>query len=358
MPIASFSSHILGWKNTIHNQNSSISSGAYTYSIKNTSAKIWTPIHKYTRCSTVLIYHWCETRKGSSCADYRKECRTALNRCGIGIDYCPIHMQDAYGCLYCYASMKKFCNFSWMGLICSSKVNLPSDLWSLKEKQGCVTLSSVTDPTNRWKSWHSCLELLWLGLSVNILTKSDLVLRDLDLLKKLPQVKVGLTITTMDPYVAKLLEPGAPSPERRMQALAQLAAAGIKTWIFIAPVVPGIADTRENLSSIIRKAATAGVQEIDYDPLNFYPAAVSNLRAVFKKHWPRQRSIFEAACREPYYYKQHLHSLADELLARYGYEWSAAEQDPDLAPPHMSCAKMKCLNGNRHRLVTLDILEK
>jgi len=54
-------------------------------------------------------------------------------------------------------------------------------------------------------------------------------------------------------------------------------------------LISGIPDTRENLSSILKKAAAAGVREIDYDPLNFYLAAVFNLRAVFKKHWPRQR---------------------------------------------------------------------
>ncbi|HAF17991.1 MAG: SPL family radical SAM protein [Thermacetogeniaceae bacterium] len=260
-----------------------------------------------------------------------KECRTALNRCGIpGIDYClNPYTGCSHGCLYCYASfMKKFCNISgeW-GSFIQVKVNFAERLQaSLKRrKQGCVTLSSVTDPyqpvERRYRLTRSCLELLTgTDLSVNILTKSDLVLRDLDLLKKLPQVKVGLTITTTDPYVAKLLEPSAPSPERRLQALAQLAAAGIRTWVFIAPVVPGLADTRENLSSILKKAAAAGVREIDYDPLNFYPAAVSNMREVFKKHWPRQRPIFEAACREPYYYKQHLRSLAEELLAQYGYE--------------------------------------
>lgn len=260
-----------------------------------------------------------------------KECRTALNRCGIpGIDYClNPYTGCSHGCLYCYASfMKKFCNISedW-GSFVQVKVNFAERLKaSLKrKKQGCVTLSSVTDPyqsiERKYGITRSCLELLaGTDLSVNILTKSDLVLRDLNLLKKLPQVKVGMTITTLDPYTAKLLEPGAPSPERRLQALAQLAATGIKTWVFIAPVVPGIADTRENLTSILKKAAAAGIQEVNYDPLNFYPAAVSNLRAVIKKHWARQSSIFEAACREPYYYKQHLRSLADELWSVYGYK--------------------------------------
>lgn len=261
-----------------------------------------------------------------------KECRSALNRCGIpGIDYClNPYTGCSHGCLYCYASfMKKFCHIpeEW-GSFVQVKVNFVDRLKAAlrkRSKHGCVTLSSVTDPyqplERKYRLTRSCLELLAdTDLAINILTKSDLVLRDLDILKKLPQVKVGLTITTLDPYTAKLLEPGAPLPENRLHALDRLTAAGVKTWVFISPVVPGLADTDENLASILKKAAAAGVQEVHYDPLNFYPVAVSNLRAVIQRHWPKLRLLFEAACRDPYYYKEQLRSMADEIWPVYGYD--------------------------------------
>jgi DNA repair photolyase len=224
--------------------------------------------------------------------------------------------------------MKKFCHIpeEW-GSFVQVKVNFVDRLKAAlrKSKHGCVTLSSVTDPyqplERKYRLTRSCLELLAdTDLAINILTKSDLVLRDLDILKKLPQVKVGLTITTLDPYTAKILEPGAPLPENRLHALDRLTAAGVKTWVFISPVVPGLADTDENLASILKKAAAAGVQEVHYDPLNFYPAAVSNLRAVIQRHWPKLRLLFEAACRDPYYYKEQLRSMADEIWPVYGYD--------------------------------------
>lgn len=260
-----------------------------------------------------------------------KECRSALSRCGIpGIDYClNPYTGCGHGCLYCYASfMKRFCDIpeEW-GSFVQVKVNFADRLNAelRKGKRGRVILSSVTDPyqpvERKYRLTRSCLELLsGTDLAVEILTKSDLVLRDLDLLKKLPRIEVGLTITTTDPRLARLLEPGAAPPERRFQALARLAAAGIRTWIFISPVVPGLADTEENLATILKKAKAAGVPEVSYDPLNFYPAAVSNLRAVIRRHRPEARLLFEAACRDPYCYRKRLRSLAAEIWPAYGYE--------------------------------------
>lgn len=260
-----------------------------------------------------------------------KECRSALNRCGIpGIDYClNPYTGCSHGCLYCYASfMKRFCNIpeEW-GSFVQVKINFAYRLEAAlrQSKHGCVILSSVTDPyqppEQKYRLTRSCLELLsGTDLAVNILTKSDLVLRDLDILKRLPQVEVGLTITTADPHAAELLEPGAPSPEHRFRALKCLASAGIKTWVFISPIVPGLADTEENLTAILKQAAAAGVPKVSYDPLNFYPTAVSNLRAVIHDHWPKLSPLFEAAYRDSYYYQEHLRSLADEIWPVYGYE--------------------------------------
>jgi DNA repair photolyase len=161
-------------------------------------------------------------------------------------------------------------------------------------------------------------------MSVSILTKSDLVLRDLPLLKQLPGVEVGFTITTADSEVARFLEPGAPGPERRFAALAALAEAGIDTWIFIAPVIPGIGDTETNLASILMKAVKAGVREVNYDSLNFYPTAVSNLNALFQKRWPRLLPGFRAACADPGAYHDRLRLLAENLWPAYGFGVRAA----------------------------------
>jgi DNA repair photolyase len=185
-------------------------------------------------------------------------------------------------------------------------------------------LSSVTDPyqpvEEQYHLTRSCLNLLAnKEMAVSILTKSDLVLRDLDLLKRLAGVEVGFTITLTDPDMAHFLEPGAPDPERRFAALARLSEAGIDTWIFIAPVIPGLGDTETNLTSILKKAAQSGVKEVDYDPLNFYPSAVSNLNVLFRRYRPDLLPGFRSSCQNPGAYRDNLRYLTQELWPAYGF---------------------------------------
>lgn len=259
-----------------------------------------------------------------------KECSSALNRSGIpGAEYClNPYTGCSHGCVYCYASfMKRFCgnNKRW-GSFVQVKVNFLDRLKKqvLRLKPGCVMVSSVTDPyqpvEKKYSLTRSSLRVLAdAGFPVSILTKSDLILRDIDVLKDIYGVEIGFTITTLDRATARLLEPGAVEPERRLRALALLAEMGLRTWIFIAPVIPGINDSARNLESILGEAARAGVGRVEYDPLNFYPTAVANLRDLIRKHWPRSLLRFQAAVRDQTGYKRWLDGLAKELWPVYGY---------------------------------------
>jgi DNA repair photolyase len=261
----------------------------------------------------------------------QKECRTALNKCAIpGMDYClNPYTGCTHACVYCYASfMKRFSGIGdrW-GSFVQVKVNFADRLaiQLRRAKPGRVTLSSVTDPyqpvERQYQLTRSCLELLAdREMPVSILTKSDLILRDLPILKQLPRVEVGFTITTADAASARLLEPGAPAPERRFKALAKLAEAGIATWIFIAPVIPGVGDTEANLAAILGMAAQSGVGEVYYDSLNFYPTAVSNLTTLFRKNWPSLLPGFRADCADHGVYHDQLRSLAETLWPAYGFQ--------------------------------------
>ena len=179
----------------------------------------------------------------------QKECRTALNRCAIpGMDYClNPYTGCTHACAYCYASfMKRFCGIEdrW-GSFVQVKVNFADRLAGQlrRAKPGRVTIASVTDPyqpvERQYQLTRSCLSLLADSeMSVSILTKSDLVLRDLPLLKSIARVDVGLTITTTDQDAARLLEPGAPSPERRFRALIQAGRGGYRHLGFHRPGDP------------------------------------------------------------------------------------------------------------------------
>ncbi len=122
---------------------------------------------------------------------------------------------------------------------------------------------------------------------VRILTKSDRVLRDLDVLRKLARhrlVQVVVSVTTLDPALARKLEPRASSPARRLRALRRLAEAGVPTGVLVAPVIPALNDSE--LEAILRECAAAGVATAGYALLRL-PLEVAELfEGWLQQHYP------------------------------------------------------------------------
>ena len=119
---------------------------------------------------------------------------------------------------------------------------------------------------------------------VSIQTKSPLVTRDVDLLGKYTSlVDVGFTITTLDPEVSRLIEPGAPPPPERARALRLVSRAGIYTWVFIGPIIRGINDSRKNLEEIIGLAAETD-SKVYYDYLHIKPGLRESMREIIDKN--------------------------------------------------------------------------
>jgi len=152
-----------------------------------------------------------------------------------------------HGCIYCYAKfMKRFSGHkeNW-GEFVDVKMNAPELLSQeiKKKKKGRVWVSGVCDPyqpvEKKYELTKKCLEILqrnnW---PVTIQTKSPLVLRDLELLKKFQEIEVGFTITTGDEEIRKIFEPRTSSIKERIQALERLHREGIKTYTMIAPLLP------------------------------------------------------------------------------------------------------------------------
>jgi len=177
------------------------------------------------------------------------EARSALSKTGIpGFDYClNPYIGCRHACRYCYASfMKRFTGHAeeW-GEFLDVRINLPELLERevRRKKKGIVMVSTVTDPYQRAEETYSitrrCLMILakarW---RVSILTKSPLVLRDIEVLSLFEDIEVGLTVTTDDESVRKVIEPNAPPLAERMRALSELRAAGISTYAFVGPILP------------------------------------------------------------------------------------------------------------------------
>ena len=137
------------------------------------------------------------------------------------------------------------------------------------------------------------------GLSVSITTKSDQVLRDVDLLRRIAEhsgVSVNLSITTLRTRLARMLEPRAPRPDLRMHAVRELRRAGIAAGVFAMPVLPGITDREEDLDALARAARDAGAQWFAASVLFLMPSAQKQflpfLDAKFPKLARRYREWF------------------------------------------------------------------
>ena len=148
-----------------------------------------------------------------------------------------------------------------------------------KRRPGIVTMGAMSDPYNRFEErellTRHALELLdAFGFGAAIATKSDLIIRDLDVLKGIQEhspVLCKVTVTTMDDRLASKIEPRAPSSSRRLNAVERLAGAGIFTGILLMPALPFLEDNEENILGIVRRAAECGARFI-------YPAFGVTLR--------------------------------------------------------------------------------
>ncbi|HHW42523.1 MAG TPA: radical SAM protein [Desulfotomaculum sp.] len=262
-------------------------------------------------------------------------CKTALSRTGIpGYRYClNPYVGCSHWCRYCYAdTVLRFSGHSgkW-GEFVAAKVNFPEVLRrELKRKRslsGRIIFGTVTDAYQPAEAefglTRSSLEIFaeeWTNAEIDLLTKSDLVVRDVDILKKLKNCSVGFTVTTSDDKIASVLEPGAAPPSARLRAAQRLAGEGLYVWAFIAPVLPGVSDAPGVLGELISGLRGAGVKEVYLDSLNPYPASVYRLKVACQTMLPWALKHLEQYLSDP---RGYLRTLSEELATlsqEYGYD--------------------------------------
>lgn len=209
-----------------------------------------------------------------------------------------------HGCIYCYARPTHAYMDLSPGLDFESRLfvkpNAPELLRQALAKSGYVckpiALGTNTDPyqpiEREWKVTRGILELLnKCRHPMTLVTKSCLVERDLDLLTAMSerhQVQVFISITTLDHDLARKLEPRATAPQRRMESLRRLSAAGVATGVMFAPVIPVINESE--LEKVLESAAEAGVSHAGYVMLRL-PHEVKDLfREWLENHYPDRAS--------------------------------------------------------------------
>jgi DNA repair photolyase len=208
-----------------------------------------------------------------------------------------------HGCVYCYARpTHEYLGFS-AGLDFESRILVKEDAPRLLRGElaapgwepQTLAMSGVTDPyqpvERRLRITRGCLEVLAeTRHPVAVITKSELVTRDLDLLTELARhqaVRVFLSITTLDGELARRMEPRASHPRDRLKAVAQLAAAGVPVGVMVAPVVPAI--TYDDIRGILVASAAAGARAAGYTVMRLPGAVAGLVEAWLERHFPERR---------------------------------------------------------------------
>jgi DNA repair photolyase len=205
-----------------------------------------------------------------------------------------------HGCVYCFARPSHAYHDLSPGLDFETKLFAKPNAAALlretlsrpKYAPRPIAMGTNTDPYQpieaRYRITRQVLEVcLETRHPVTITTKSDRVLRDIDLLVELAGMNlaaVAISVTTLDPRLSGKLEPRAPAPAKRIAALGRLAAAGVPAHCMIAPVIPAITD--EFLEGIVAAAAAAGVRSVGWLPVRLPHEVAPLFREWLSVHFP------------------------------------------------------------------------
>lgn len=198
-----------------------------------------------------------------------------------------------HACSYCYA--KFICrwrpsDYGKWGSWVEAKMNAP-ELVKGKYVDGWVYMSSISDPyqpiEEKLQLTQQILENLDKEIKLSIQTKSDLVLRDINIFKRFQDIEVGFTINNFDGKLKDLFEPFSPSNERRINALKILKENGTRTYVFVSPVIPGLI----NLKDIIEK--TKGFTDSYWFEMINLKGAGSEFAQILKTKFPESYKILK-----------------------------------------------------------------
>jgi DNA repair photolyase len=270
------------------------------------------------------------------------EAKSVLNRCTA--KHMPFtwtinpYRGCEFACKYCYARYTHEFMEMRDGLEFERKIFvkqhtawlLRRDLKRVKVGED-IAMGTATDPyqpaERRFGMTRSILEELALhsGLSIGMVTKSNLVLRDIDVLKKISasnSLVVNVTVTTIDADLARLLEPRAPRPDLRLEAVRKLNDAGVNAAVICAPVLPQITDSSANLDSVVRAAMKAGAQYVYCNPLFLKPCSEKVFMPFLEQHFPHlvesYRKRYGANAYVSPAYRKRIYQLMETLCKKHG----------------------------------------
>src|SRR6267154_488027 len=235
-------------------------------------------------------------REGHNVEYFTLPAKSLLNRCtsGRGMPFTRTinpYRGCEFACKYCYArythefmEMRDGSEFEQKIYVKQHTADLlRHDLRKVKPGEA-IALGTATDPyqpaERRYEVTRGILEEFarHRGFELGIVTKSNLIVRDVDLLREVARnnvLSVHMTITTLNADLARILEPRAPRPDLRLDAVRQLSEAGLSVGVSGSHVLPGITDSPADLEAVVRAAAAAGAPHIFAGPLFLKPCSAA-----------------------------------------------------------------------------------
>jgi DNA repair photolyase len=262
-----------------------------------------------------------------------------------------------FGCKYCYARYTHEFMEMWDGADFERKIFakvaapelLRAELRAGKDRGLPIALGTATDPYQPAEAQFGITRRIleafadFEGLDLSITTKSGLILRDLDLLTKLAEkhrFRAHITITTLHSRLARLLEPKAAPPAKRLETVEKLASAGIRVGVNVMPILPALTDAKGDLEDLARRAAVAGAKFLYGNILFLMPSAMKQFMPFLEREFPhlveRYRRLYARSAYLRGEYKEQMAKLISEFRTRYGLDGDRGEVPPAARHPQMT----------------------
>ncbi len=245
-----------------------------------------------------------------------------------------------FGCHYCYARYThEFMELRVPHAFEQQIYIKENAAWLLRQElrslhpDEAIAIGTATDPyqpiERDAKVTRSLLEVLadQRDLRIGIVTKSTLVIRDIDLLQRIAKynrITVNLTITTLDTRLARILEPRAPRPDLRINALQQLRDAGLRAGVLCCPLLPGITDTFRAIDTVAAGAKEAGACFFHANPLFLKPCSKTVFEEFIGKYFPELLPAYRERYQDHAFvgsvYRKRIEQLVDAVRRKYGWE--------------------------------------
>jgi DNA repair photolyase len=249
-----------------------------------------------------------------------------------------------FACKYCYArythefmEMRDGIEFEQKIYVKQHAADLlRSELRRVKPGES-IALGTATDPyqpaERRYEVTRGILEEFarHRGFELGIVTKSKLIVRDLDLLREISRnnaLSVHMTVTTLKVELARILEPRAPRPDLRLDAVRQLSAAGITVGVSCSPVLPGITDSPADLEALVSASAAAGARHIFANPLFLKPCSAAVFLPFIEREFPKLMESYRQRYQDRSFLSPSYGKRIAQLIARLREKYGIRRADP------------------------------